>query len=154
MKKIPLTRGLFTIVDDKDFSLVNQYKWCANDGRQGRWYAATSSIKNKYIKMHRLITGAKKGQHVDHKNGNTLDNRRSNLRICTHAQNARNLKHNRNIKKTSKYKGVCWSKAHKKYTAQITFNYKKIHLGMFTCQRKASKAYHAAAKKYFGEFCR
>ena len=95
MKQIPLTQGKFSIVDDEDFPLLSQFKWYAHL-EHGYFYATRASSrdkvtgKQKVISMSRFIMNAPKGMLVDHKNGDTLDNRRKNLRICTHAENGRN----------------------------------------------------------------
>lgn len=150
MKTILLTRGKVALVDDSDFEELSKYKWHAVwDGYN--WYAAYG---HKCIKMHRVILGLKSGDGklTDHKNSNSLDNCRENLRICTNAENLRNSKkHKDNI---SEFKGVSWHKRIRKWLARIVFNYKIIHLGYFNSAIEAAKAYDQAAKKYFGEFAK
>jgi len=80
-----------------------------------------------------------------------MDNRKDNLRPATHSQNMCHIA-KRSISKTSKYKGVCWKKRNRRWTAAITFEKKKIHLGYFKNEIDAAKAYDEAAKKYHGEF--
>jgi hypothetical protein len=89
---------------------------------------------------------------VDHINGNTLDNRRSNLRVCTHAENMRNRRKNSNS--SSGYKGVFWDNHYKKWSSYIRVNNKRIYLGRFDDSKVAYEAYVAASKKYHGEFGR
>lgn len=101
--------------------------------------------------MHRFILDLKKEDpDVDHKDGNGLNNQRSNLRTATRAQNARN----RRIRtdNTSGFKGVTWRKDLGKWNAFIEIKTKRIHLGYFTDPMEAACAYDMAAVKYFGEF--
>lgn len=149
MKQINLTQGSYAIVDDKDFERVNQYKWCYDGG-----YAHRKIKKNgKDIKiyMHRFIMGVEK-QEVDHINGVGLDNRNQNLRIATHRQNLINTK--KRIDNTSGFKGVSYSKYHKKYRAYIRPYGKQIFLGYFNNPQDAHLAYGKKAKEIFGEFAR
>ncbi|MCR4328925.1 MAG: HNH endonuclease [Candidatus Roizmanbacteria bacterium] len=96
MKFIYLTNHPdMVIVDDEDFEYLNQWKWCSSIGRlkQNHYAIRTTHTKEIYtIAMHRLLCKAPKGMYVDHINNNTLDNRRSNLRIVTASENQRNLK--------------------------------------------------------------
>lgn len=151
MKRIPLTQGKVALVDDKDFKELSRYKWCAAKTRYNTFRVIrTEKGTTKTIYMHRQIMGFPKKMHVDHKNHNTLDNRRDNLRVCTNSQNHQNrLSHKNSI---SKYKGVCWLKTQKKWVAGIELNGRKTHLGCFTDETEAAKAYDEAAKKLFGEF--
>jgi hypothetical protein len=91
-----------------------------------------------------------KGLHVDHANHNGLDNRRSNLRICTQAENQRNRKLHCN--NTSGFIGVCWGKSHRKWKAYI-YSYKQhFHLGHFDTAEEAAGVRDVAAKNLHGEF--
>jgi hypothetical protein len=153
VKIIYLTRGQSTIVDAADFETLSEMKWCAQDGRGGRW-AAVSLTSGSLVVMHRFILKAPKGTVVDHINGNSLDNRRENLRLCSQSENSKNLRVHRLVNKTSRFKGVCWDKLRSVWTAQITVNYKKIHIGSFPTEELAAEAYNFAAKKNFGEFSR
>lgn len=123
MKKIPLTRGKYAIVDDADYDRINEHKWCY-DGSY-----AQRKRNGENIRMHRVLVGAKKGEIVDHINRNKLDNRRSNLRVVSRTVNLLNSKtpkHN-----TSGHKGVSWDKQTDKWRAQIQINNKGISLGRF-----------------------
>ncbi len=123
MKQILLTQGKIALVADADYDWLNQWKWYVLKDRSGSFYAVRSSSQKKGkrypIYMHRLILGLERGdkREGDHRNHNTLDNRRSNLRICTQQQNLTNQKPRSNG--TSKYKGVTWDKHRKKWYAQI-----------------------------------
>ncbi len=147
-KLIPLSQGKVAIVDAEDYPWLNKRNWYAN--RAKRTYYARGTIKGKHAPMHRQILNAPPHLVVDHINRNGLDNRKSNLRLCTHFQNQRNRRPGRNG--SSKYKGVRWSKRDKKFRAGITCNRKSYHLGMFESEIDAAKAYDNAAKKVFGEF--
>lgn len=89
---------------------------------------------------------------IDHINNNSLDNRKSNLRLCTKRENSLNCI--KRVKGTSLYKGVHYEEGRKKYTAQIMVNRKHIFLGRFKTEDQAAMAYNIAALKYFGEFAR
>lgn len=147
----------YTIVDDDMFDFLNQYKWSLHTGGYTQRSYITDTFrkcgkKHRFLKeyMHRLITGAKKGEYVDHINGNKLDNRKSNLRICTNAQNGWNQGISK--KNTSGYKGVRWHKLAKKWDARIRVNRKEFYLGLFIDIKDAAKAYNEAALQYHGEF--
>ena len=144
MKKISLTQGQYAIVDDADYNYLNSL---------GSWhfdrYAKKVTRKDGVIYMHRLLLSAKKGSYIDHINGNKLDNRRSNLRICTQQQNVHN---SIGRKGTSKYKGVSWDKRRNKWKAIIGHNYKRIELGRFNTEEQAAKAYNKKAKELHREY--
>lgn len=145
MKKIKLTQGQFALVDDEDYEKVNQFKWCAH-WNVNHFYAKN----NKKGRMHRYIMNTPVGMFTDHKNHNTLDNQKSNLRICTYQQNQANRKKQKGI--SSKYKGVCWDKQVRKWLVGIRFNQKRINLGRFKSEIKAAIAYNKKAKELFGAF--
>jgi len=154
MIEIPLTQGKVAFIDDEDYELVSQYKWCAvKDGNT--YYAATNtSRKNpprKHIKMHRLILGAKKGQLIDHVNFNGLDNRKENIRFATIGENNHRQTNSRG---KSKYFGVCWNKQNNKWVSRIRYNGERLYLGYFSNEVEAAKAYDSSAKNLFGVFAR
>jgi hypothetical protein len=147
-KQIPLTQGKFAIVDDADYEWLIQRKWYAYDAQKGKgkWYARCSqSVK---VDMHRVITNAPKGMDVDHINGNGLDNRRSNLRVCTRTQNQQNIHvtHNKHG-----YKGVEQQRGGK-YRANIYFDGKRLITRGFNTPEEAARAYDKKARELFGEF--
>ena len=102
-------------------------------------------------KVHRLITACPKGMVVDHINGDKLDNRKENLRICTMSENARNSKKHADAT-SSQYKGVSFAKTRGCWVAQISAYGNRITLGSYTVEVEAAKAYNKAALFYFGEF--
>lgn len=149
-KMISLTQGKFALVDAADFDWLNKYPWHAK--RYDRlWYAVNSyeiNGRRTTRRMHRMILNVPKGKQTDHRNLNGLDNRRTNLRICTHGQNNQNRRVCRNS--ASQYKGVF--RSGKKWSAAIKINYKKYHLGTFANEIDAAKVYDTAALELFGEF--
>jgi hypothetical protein len=161
MQKIPLAQGKFAIVDDEDYPKLGRFTWRKNNyGYVVRevhiGYVLKEGRKKRVRKMvllHRSIIGMlSKKLVVDHINGDPLDNRRENMRVCTRSQNIRNAK----IKKTNKsgYKGVSWFKRKRKWVAYIHYMYKSYHLGYFNDLEDAAKAYDKAALQYFGEYAR
>jgi hypothetical protein len=150
-KQIPLTRGYTTIVDDEDFDELSKYKWhCSSYGYAIR--IIRIGLKRKTIWMHRLIVGTPDGMDTDHINGNRLDNRRTNLRVCTTTQNVRNATKRENT--SSRFKGVYWCKRVSKWMARVSLNSKGIYLGYFDDEIDAAKAYNEAAQKHYGEFAK
>jgi hypothetical protein len=145
-KIITLTKGKETIVDDEDFEELSKHKWFIT-----KKYASRHS-PNGFIYMHRVIMKTPDGMETDHINGDYLDNRHENLRICTTSENQRNKRIQAN--NTSGYKGVCWDKKNKKWCAQIKCNGISKKLGRFENIFDAARSYDIAAKKLFGEFAR
>jgi len=152
MKRIPLSQGKFTLVDNKDFLLLNDAG--VKIYFDGNYACFEKKINNKIKKiyLHRFLLDVPKNLFTDHINGNSLDNRRSNLRICTMTQNNQNTR--LSVDNTSGFKGVGYLKSTKKWRAYITKNSKQIFLGTFFTKKKAALAYNVAAKQYFGEFAR
>jgi hypothetical protein len=108
--------------------------------------------------MHKVIMGMPpRGLVVDHRNGDGLDNRRSNLRFSTRAGNARNRRHHRSWRGrecASRFKGITWDKEARKWCAAIYVDGKRKNLGRFHSEMEAAKAYDRAALAEFGEFAR
>ena len=154
MIEIELTQGKVALIDDCDWDLVGGYKWCTRKHRN-TFYAVTN-IKRAdgtwtMIQIHRLILGLSDPKvHVDHRDGNCLNNRRSNLRACTHAENQRN----KGAYATNKsgFKGVYRHKRSGKWTAQIKVDGKSKWLGYHATPEAAYAAYCRAAAELHGEF--
>jgi hypothetical protein len=130
------------LIDPEDEHLLTQYKWYFHSAG----YVCTS----RSLLLHRLIMKARKGQVVDHANRNKLDNRKSNLRLCTTSDNNKN----RRVAKSSKsgYKGVYWCSQNERWRASINVNSRRIHLGFYDCVKTAALAYNKAAVRYFKQF--
>lgn len=148
--KIPLSKGQFSLIDDKDFELVSQFRWILVRGGKGFYAVTASGPKGKPISLHRLLVDPDQENEVDHASGDGLDNRRSNLRECTHKQNLRNRKKQPNT--TSRFKGVSLTSG--KWVAQIEQNGEQMRLGRFKSEFKAARAYDTAARVFFGSFAR
>jgi hypothetical protein len=136
-------------LDIEDVNKVRKYKWYLN---KKTGYIYTYTGKNKWIYLHRFILDVQDSKiQIDHVYQNKLDCRKSQLRICTNQQNAFN-RQNKGIKKTSKYKGVCWEYRVKKWRATIFFSYKQIYIGTFLDEKEAALAYDNKAKELYGQF--
>jgi hypothetical protein len=142
MQTIWLTQGYFTLVDDDDYTFLSQFNWHTLQGKHGKKYAGKGRGGN-CLKMHRVIMNTPDDMQVDHKDGDTLNNQKYNLRNCTNAQNTQN-----SIKHKVGYKGVRYLGYKGGYMARI----KQIYLGCFETPEEAAIAYNNAAIKYFGEF--
>ena len=150
-KRIPLTRGKYALVDEADYDRLMQHKWfLSHTGYAIR--RVWDGRKNTTEHMHRTVIGEScEGFDVDHINGNTLDNRRCNLRVATRSQNMANTGPHVD---GSGYKGVTYDKRRNRYFARICQNYKTHFLGYYATAEEAAEAYNQAAVNAFGEYSR
>lgn len=152
-KIIQLTRGLFTLVDDEDFERLSILKWHAlAPGKSRRaWYAvrnlAREGGKRRTWSMQNDIICPLPGYLVDHKDGDGLNNQKSNLRFATTSENCANSKKSTG---SSRYRGVALKEG--RWRVRICVKYKQVHVGYFKEEFDAATAYNFAAEAAFGEF--
>ncbi len=147
MTKISLGGGLFTIIDDSDFDKVSKYTWYIGRGN----YATTTTINVSGISLHRFIIKPPSDMVVDHIDGDRLDNRKSNLRVCTHSENLKNrIKHDRSG--TSKYKGVTYNRECGKWISRIRVDNVKYGLGSYHNEIDATVSYNIGSVLLSPEF--
>lgn len=146
MKEIQLTTGHVAIIDDADLELISQYRWGPIQSGANTY---AYSHGEKRVAMHRLILGVQGRVIIDHKNGNTLDNRRDNIRLATYAQNRHNSR--KHELRGSKYKGPHLA-ADGRWNSSIGVNQKKVYLGRYATEFEAALAYDLAARVEFGAF--
>lgn len=146
---IILGGGYVALVDAADYHLVSDSIWTVHHCKGGRlFYAVTANCR---VRMHNVIAGS---LWFDHKNLNGLDNRRDNLRPCSPAQNTYNRRKPRRADSTSKYKGVSASKDGTRFFARISKERQMHHIGTFSDEDAAARAYDAKARELHGEFAR
>lgn len=152
---IPLTRGLEAIIDASDAHLVQHRNWYAlRDGQTDYAVSHAGRFHGKkgLVRLHRVILDAPEDMWVDHEDNDGLNCRRSNIRLATPSQNARNRRRGTNNK--SGFKGVSFFKDHQKWTACIRVDGRKKFLGYFPSAEEAHQAYCEAARIHYGEFAR
>lgn len=149
IRYIPLTRGLHAIVDAEDYEWLSKYKWSVQPAACGETWYAKRTYRGHLVLMHRLIMKPPKGMFVDHINGNGLDNRRCNLRICTPMQNSCNRSKMRGA--AYKYVGVtpCGKRT---YQVTVMHKGKTYREGPFTDEVEAAKARDRLALKHHGPY--
>ncbi|MDE2434711.1 MAG: HNH endonuclease [Sphingomonadales bacterium] len=151
MKQIELSAGRgIVLVSDCDFEALSAFRWHLHSAGYA-YRAQKKSGKQTNFLMHRQIMQPEKSMLVDHINGNRLDNRRENLRLATHAQNACN---NAAIVGTSARRGVSWHTSRGKWRATIKVDGRARHVGYFATEDDAAAAYDKAATDLHGEFAR
>lgn len=159
-RTIPLTRGYVATVDDEDYEWLSQFSWYLHRNAQlTTAYAARSQRKHEIkpgerrrtVFMHREVLGLAIGRTplADHKDHDGLNNQRSNLRICTEAQNHENQRKTRG---RSRYKGVYWEARKNKWMASIRVAGRTKYISLHTSEEQAGRAYDRAAAEHFGEF--
>ncbi len=151
IRYIPLTRGLHAIVDAEDYEGLSKYKWQVQpSANHGTWYAKRC-CRGRLILMHREIMKAPKGKFVDHINGNGLDNRRCNLRLCDPRQNSCNRSKQRGAR--NRFIGVQPCGKHT-YQAVVMHKGKTYRAGTFDDEVEAAKARDRLALELHGQFAR
>jgi hypothetical protein len=157
-REIPLTQGQVTLVDAEDYEWLMNWKWCAAYWENSEAFYAIRGTewkgKQASFLMHREILGLRKGDRrvADHISRDTLDNRRSNLRIASVSQNLCNSKLRRD--NISGRKGVCFDKARGLWRAHLCFEGKRLNLGRFASADLAHECVVAARLEIHGEFAR
>jgi hypothetical protein len=156
MRTIPLTQGKVTLVDDEDYEMLSQWKWCAQRNRTD--FYAVRQIPNPdpngrrqiTLYMHAFLCPAPEGMDTDHINRHGLDNQKANLRPATKPQNSHNRGSQSN--NSSGYKGVDCRRGVGQWRARIMVDSKRITLGVFDTAEDAARAYNEAARLHHGEF--
>ncbi len=155
MMALGLDNGYCALVDEQDAVQLSWMRWHTRN-KSGQLYAYArvpgTGDPGVIVGMHRFLMDAGQRKEVDHINGNGLDNRRSNLRLCNRQQNSFNRGAHRGH--SSKYKGVSFRKGIARFRATISLNNRKIHLGHFVIEEDAARAYDKAALELHGEFAR
>lgn len=141
---ITTANGVTFFVDEADLPTVKRYSWCMS-----KTGYPVANVGGSVVKLHRYLLRPESGEVVDHINGNRMDNRRCNLRVCTAKENARNVRPAKNSK--SGVLGVRETK-HGTYQARIVVNGTEIHLGNFKTMDEADSARRVAESQYFGEY--
>jgi hypothetical protein len=148
---LPLTKNKFTLVDTEDLPLLCKNTWFAISKPAYAACCYRVNKKNKTFYLHRVLLNAPDNLEVDHINGDTLDNRKVNLRVVPRQQNAYNTKDRAN---SSGVRGVTWCKKNKKWKSQIKVLDKNHNLGYFNTIEEARVAYESVRKTLHGEFRR
>ncbi len=167
-RTILLTRGRVTVVDEADYEQLATHKWYYQPrhpktpevGYAARklWWTENGKVKQKIVLMHREILGAGKGEQVDHADGDTLNNRRQNLRLATRSQNGGNSRKKpaRGKGRTSRYKGVSFVAdcTRRPWKAQLGYQGRKVSGGHHATEEAAARAYDRLALENFGAYAK
>lgn len=146
--EVILSKGKIAKIDFDDLVYVLGFKWCVL--QSGKRQYASTTVDSKTRLLHRAIMRPRPDQVVDHINGDTLDNRKSNLRVCSTSQNSKNRAHTG----PTPYKGVSWMNSKGAWRARIKVEYKEIHLGLFDSAEDAATAYNFAAYELHRDFAK
>jgi hypothetical protein len=146
---LALNRG-FALVDADQFDSLNEFVWSVS-GRDGKHAARSAS--NKTVSLHHAVLDVPSHAHIDHKNGDGLDCRRSNLRLADNSLNHANIGKTR-LPRSSRYKGVNLDRGRGKWLASICVRGNRFNLGRYVTEHEAAVAYDAAAIQHFGEFAK
>ena len=142
MKIVKISQNKEAVVDDVDFDRVSKTKWS--------YHHTGYVVRGKpQISLHRFILGARKGEFVDHINGDKLDNRRENLRFCTPSQNIQNTSSRRGL-----LKGLEWRESRKAWAVRIMAMGDRKYIGYFKSKTDAIRARDLALRELHGEFAR
>lgn len=142
-----------TVIDAADYLLVKDHKWhlfLAGGKENPEVRYVRSRISGKLFYLHQFLLRTRKG--IDHRDGNSCNNKRNNLRCCTQGQNTCNQKRRKD--NTSGYKGVGFHKATRKWRSRINYKGKEIIVGYYDTPEEAGRAYNAKARELHGEFAK
>ena len=148
--RISLTQGRSALVDAADMETLSGFTWRFTERGYVMAYSGAGVARNRQTYMHRVIMLPDPDQDVDHINGDPLDNRRANLRLCTRSQNNANTR--LSSTNTSGFKGVSWFKRTGRWRAMISLENCQLGLGYYDDLIDAAHAYDGAARYFFGEF--
>lgn len=152
MKTFYTACGQPFVVDDEDEPLALSLAWYARRGDQDNTTYVQAAVEGQTVCLHREILGAPDDMLVDHVNRDGLDNRRENLRLCSHSENQYNAKRRKD--NTSGYKNVRYDKINRKWVARLQVAGKPVHLGCFRTAEEANAAAIVGRLKYHGAFAR
>lgn len=158
--KLPLSKGFFSIIDSWDAQFLSQWNWTGRCNKWGSVYAVRTVLTpfgSKEVALHRMVAVragilTSTNLFIDHKNLDSLDNRSSNLRISTNAQNCSNKRARKD--NSTGIKGVYWATRESKWRAYITVRGVYHHLGYTDTAEEAAALYAEASKRLHGEFGR